>query len=34
MTKISIRFYNDCEVRAVWDERMRNLLTLQYERIR
>ena len=24
MTKISIRFYNDREVRAVWDERMRN----------
>ena len=23
MTKISIRFYNDCEVRAVKDERMR-----------
>ena len=20
MSKISIRFYNDCEVRAVWDE--------------
>ena len=22
MSKISIRFYNDCEVRAVWDEDM------------
>ena len=32
MTKISIRFYNDCEVRAVWDKKNFKVSNLKIQR--